>query len=432
MPTLTVSDQATIYGCCGLFDLCSDRDLMSLSFEGQNRFLDWIGWELTDVCIIKKNFITYARGARYNGELTAGYVSDPCGDSNGSEWGTCDFTLEDFGRLRRHGPVRDVTKNHLRLCDIQPRYRLDGSPIRDDQEFDMRIATEAMLQDLKRLVITGNKTTAGQFDGLNRLIKTNYQSSSGAYCRIMDSIIVDWNENGLDGGNGVTWNGKAVSNSYGFIDVLMAVYRRIRDRIQLAPALDAQPMNVGDMILVGPTHMLRCILDQFTCWSVCPGAENIQVAIQSYEARRFRDSLNGGMFGGGRIYIDGFEIPLMPYNWGLTDDVSGASDVYLLTGSVGNVKTISGQLNDMSKVPPAYVDANYRYTDGGRLLTWPVQDHTCLQREIEMQPRILMWAPWAQARFVDVFCDAIGGVLSPDPWESSFFPETSFCTASCP
>jgi len=48
-----VSSLATIYGCCGLFDLCSDQDLMSLSFEAQNKFMDWIGWEKTNVCTIK-------------------------------------------------------------------------------------------------------------------------------------------------------------------------------------------------------------------------------------------------------------------------------------------------------------------------------------------------------------------------------------------
>lgn len=432
MTISTLSDLATIYGCCGLFDMCSDRDLMSLSFEGQSKFLDWIGWEKSDVCIIKKNFITYVRPESSQSARSAGYITDPCGASNGVEFGTCDFTLEDYGLLRRHGPARNATNIGMRYCEIQPRYRLDGSPIRDDQEFDMRLATEALLQDLKLMLIDGNKTTGGQFDGLQRLIKTGYTNSVGRFCRTMDSIIVDWNGNTLDGGSGVTWNGAAVGSGYDFIDVLMSVYRRIRDRIKLAPALDAQPLTPGDMIIVAPTHILRCILDQFTCWSVCPGATNIQVAIQSYEARKFRDSLNGGPFGDGKIYIDGFEIPLVSYNWGMTDDDTGASDVYLLTGRVGNVKTISGQYKNMIAVPSAYPEGPFRYTDGGRILTWMNNTQTCIQREIQMEPRLLMWAPWAQARFQDVLCTTPGGIISPDPWESSFFPETSFSAATCP
>lgn len=429
----TLSDLATIYGCCGLFDLCSDMDLMSLSFEGQNKFLDWIGWEKTNVCLIKKNFITYTRAEESGSHTaTAGYISDPCGSDYGVEWGWCDFVLEDFALLRRHGPERNATRNNVKYCEAQPRYRLDGTPITNDAEYDMRLVTEAMIQDLKRMLITGNKTTSGQFDGLQRLVKTGYQSSSGHYCRIMDSIVIDWNDRTFAGGAGITWNGKSVGSTYSFVDVLISVYRRIRDRIDMAPALSSQPLSVGDIVFVAPTHILRCLLDSYTCWSVCPGSENFQITLNSYEGRRFRDALNGGMFGDGRIFIDGFEIPLVSYNWSLVNDVTGSADAYLLTGRVGNVKTISGQYLDMSTVPGGYPEANYAYTDGGRLLTWVERLRTCVYREVEMQPRLLMWAPWAQARFQDILCTTPGGILSPDPYEHSFFPETSFSAASCP
>jgi len=155
---MTVGTAATINGCCGLFDLCADKDLMSLSMMGQEPFLDWIGWEKSDVCEIRKDFITWIRADASQGVPTAGYVADPCGDSHGAEWGECDFLLEGFGRLRRHTPVRDVTKVGLRLCDNQPRYALDGRAITDDLEFDVRITTEAIMQDLRRLVVIANHT----------------------------------------------------------------------------------------------------------------------------------------------------------------------------------------------------------------------------------------------------------------------------------
>jgi hypothetical protein len=431
--TITPSDLPTIYGCCGLFDLCSDLDLMSLSFQGQSKFLDWIGWEKSDVCIIKKNFITFVRPERTSqGARSAGYIQDSCGDSNGVEWGTCDFTLEKYGLLRRHGPERIATDIGKKYCEIQPRYRLDGSPILNDTEFDMRLATEAMVQDLKRMIIDGNKSTTGQFDGLQRLIKTGYTASDGHRCESMDSIIVDWNDNALAGGAGITWNGKAVSATADLVDVLLAILRRIRDRIAMAPALSSAAPSVGDIIIVAPAHILRCLLDLYTCWSVCPGATNIVVAIQSFEARTFRNNLNGGMFGAGRIFLDGFEVPLMDYDWGLTDEVTGASDMYILTGQIGNMKLISGQYADMSKVPAGYPTADYSYTDGGKFLTWVDRQKTCILRETEMQPRLLLWAPWAQARIQDIVCDSIGGILGPDPWVPSFFPESSFCIPACP
>ncbi len=243
----------------------------------------------------------------------------------------------------------------------------------------------------------------------------------------MDSIIVDWNGNTLAGGAGITWNGAAIAATWDFIDVLLAVFRRIRQRISWAPALAAQGLRVGDIVLMMPTFMTRCLLDSFTCWSVCANA-----VIDTYEARQFRQQLNGGMFGDGRIYLDGFEIPLLAYDWGTINGPTTA-DIYLLTGRVGNIRTLNGQFNDMRSVPGSYPGGvEYAYTDGGRILTWTNRDHTCVQQIVEMQPRILAWAPWAQARFQDVVCAQPGGPLSPDPLETSFFPETSFSVAACP
>jgi len=271
---MSVSSLATIYGCCGLFDLCGDDDLMSLSLEGQNRFLDWLGWERTVTCLIQKYFITFTRPeATEQGGRSGGYISDPCGDSNGAEWGECDFVLEDFALLRRHGPTRNATRNQVKYCERQPRYRLDGTPITSDAEYDMRVATEALLQDFKRMVIDGNSATPGQFDGLETLVKTGYTDSTGKNCNSMDSIVIDWNANSMNGGAGITWNGAAVGAGYDFVDVLLAVLRRIMDRIALAPQLASQSMSVGDIIFVAPSHVIRCLLDAYTCWSVCPGQQ---------------------------------------------------------------------------------------------------------------------------------------------------------------
>src|SRR3990167_768150 len=424
-----VSSAPTIYGCCGLFDMCADNDLMSLSFQGMTKFLDWIGWESTDVCEIRKNFITWVRPEATEGGLrTSGRESDPCSTSHGVEWGTCDFLLEDFGRLRRHGPIRDATRASLRLCEMQPRYRLDGTVITSDVEYDMRLATEGLMQDLKLELVVGDEAVAGSFDGLEQLVKTGYTDTKGHLCQMMDSIVVDWNGNDLNGGAGITWNGAATPAGYDFIDFLLAIFRRIRDRINMSPQLSSQSMSVGDLILVAPSHVLRCILDAYTCWSVCPGEQYNETNLNTYEARTFRNNLAGGMFGYGKIFLDGFEIPLMAYDWGLVKGPT-LSDVYILTGSIGTVKTISGQYNDLANAPSDYPEIGYRATDGGRLLTWVNNTQTCVQREVEMQPRLLMWAPWAQARIQDVRCVALGGILSPDPWETSFFPETSFLPA---
>jgi hypothetical protein len=412
--------------------MCSDQDLLSLSMQGSSKFLDWIGWQKTDVCNIIKNFVTWVRPEdTVQGLRSTGRVTDPCAAGNGVDWGKCDFTLHEFGRLRRHGPVRDITKVNLRYCEIQPRYRLDGTMITNDAEYDMRLAVEGLMQDLKLEVINGSALTAGSFDGLEALVKTGYTGSDGHHCSSMDSIVIDINGNTMSGGAGMTWNGTAIAATFNFIDILLAAFRRVRDRINMSPALAAQSMQVGDIIFVAPTHVLRCLLDAYTCWSVCPGQQYNETNLNTYEARAFRNNLNGGMFNSGRIFLDGFEIPLMEYSWGLIKGPTLA-DAYLLTGGIGSIKMIQGQYNDMSNVPSAYPEALYAYTDGGRILTWTNQDNTCVQREIEMQPRLLLWGPWAQVRFQDIKCTTPGGIISPDPWETSFFPETSFLAPVCP
>lgn len=407
---------ANLYGCAALFDICTDDALMSLSFEGTAPFLDWIGWERTDVCNIKKAFINFVRAERSGEAASAGWLADPCADANGYEVDYCDFTLTDFARLRRESPIRDVTKAGLRYCEIQPRYRLDGTPITNQREYDFRLATEVLLDDLKKMVVSGNKGTSGQFSGLDLLVKTGYTDSDGSSCPAMDSIIVDWNNNTTDGGNGITWNGAAVANTYSFIEILQAVYRRIRHRIRMAPALAAQQMRVGDMVLLLPEDFAACILDAFTCWSVCGGDTTLT---DSFEARTFRQQLNSGAFGAGHITLDGFDIPIMPYDYELIN--SGQTfDAYLLTGSVGNVKVLQGQYNDLQIAATNQPD-RFAATDGGRLLNWSRTYNTCDVQVAEMQPRLLLWAPWAQARFEDVVCTVPGGVLSADPW-NTYFP----------
>jgi hypothetical protein len=252
---------------------------------------------------------------------------------------------------------------------------------------------------------------------------------------MMDSYVVDWNGNGMGGGNGITWNGNAIANTFDFVDVLRDIYRRIRQRISWSPTLASQQMLVGDIILVMPTFLTECLLDFYTCWSVCPGttAANIQQQLQTFEARTFRNQLLGGMFGNGKIFLDSFEIPLLGYDWGLINGPT-TGDIYMLVGSVGTIKTMQYQHLNMNGVNDSgYVDADqFMATDGGRFLHWNDTDQTCIRQVQEIRPRMLSWAPWTNMRVQDVVCGTPTGPLSPDPCDTSFFPETSFSVAECP
>lgn len=437
---LEASSVADIYGCCGVFDLCGDSDLLSLSFAGMDAVLDYIGWEMTDVCVIEKNFIDRWLPAEAPRE---GWLADACADPNSVDWATVAFRLEDFARLRRAAPVQDVTKNHLRLCDSQPRYRLDGTQIRDDREFRAVMVGEVQAQDLKLMVVEGNAGTAGQFDGLEQLVATGYTDFKGVRATAMDSIVLDWNNNPLSGGAGITWTDgrgtRAVSATATFTDVMRSVVRILKARIKNS-GLGVANLQFGDMVLVSTSEMAEAILDQFTCWSVCDGGQYNETVLNTLEGRAFRESLMGGTFRAasgatiqaeGVITINGMRIPVLSYDWALQD--GSYSDIYLLTGSVGNRKILTGQFNDLSQVQTRYEDA-YKYwsSDGGKVLGWFENDHTCVQHVQEMQPRLLSYAPWTNVRFTSVSADTPGGHITFDPLSTSFFAGgSSFSIAQC-
>src|SRR3990172_8350149 len=193
----------------------------------------------------------------------------------------------------------------------------------------------------------------------------------------MDSIVIDWNSNGMGGGAGITINGAAMPAIYDFIDTLLGAFRRVRDRILMAPQLAAQSMNVGDMVLVAPTFLLRCILDAYTCWSVCPGQQYNEANLNTYEARTFRDRVGDGMFGFGQIVIDGVPIPILSYDWGLIKGPT-VSDIYLLTRSVGSMKMWYGEHLDAGVASGLYGSLGFFSTDGGRILGKYVDDNMCV------------------------------------------------------
>lgn len=431
---LTESTLGSLFGCCELFPLCTDGNLMSLVFRGQDKFLDWLGWELTDVCRMQRGFLNYIRPARSEGrQPSVGYLADPCADPAGVDFGVCDFTLEDFARLRRGGPVRDITYSKTRFCETTPRWFLDGSPVESEDDLSRILAMEVILQDFKRMLITGNAATPGQFSGLNTLIKTGYTDSQGHPCQLMDSNVIEWAGNDLsgDGGGAMDWNGHVIPAGTDFINALLAVSRRINQRIGWSAALAARRRVIGDQVIVLPTFLRDCLLDAFACWSVCPGREYNEVNISSREAIAYREGLNGGTYGDGRIYLDGFEIPLIAYDWE-TMHGNSRGDVYFLTGHLSGLPLLYGQMHNLTAASSGGVVTGWMEPlDGGRVLTWRNPDHTCVQWIVEMQPRLVALAPWAQARFQNVECAPLGGVISPDPDETSFFPDTSFNSAPC-
>lgn len=434
--TLPTHEPATPFGCCDYFDNCAD-EIFALYYKGGLDLLDWMGFGVTEDCLRAVEFLTYVRPEQVAGRDTAGYLADPCDEPNGVEFGSCSLSVEDFGRYARVGPTRDLFKPK-KYCKLRPRYFLDGSPVEYESDWDKMFAMDQMLNDIRVDLIQGNIATPGQFDGLQRWVRAGYAGCGG----MLDSYVVNWNSNPLAGGAGITINGAAAPAGYDFVDYLLDIFRNWKQRIGWSPMLNGQQSRVGDHILVLPGFLARCLLDFYTCWSVCPEAvtttsDATRIVKNSLETRDFRIELNGGLFGHGKIYLDGVEIPLLQYDWGTINGPT-RGDVFFLTGSIGAQRIWEGEhlsadivLEQLGR--QGNDTHGFSSLDGGRVLQKIVADSgTCQQLQLWHRPRLWCMAPWLQARFINVACHTPTGPLSPDPADTSFYPMTSFSPAYCP
>lgn len=425
---LTVSTDATPYGCCNFFDACTD-EIFSLYYKGTLDLLDWMGFQVTEECYRSVEFIEWVRPDA-NG-TSAGYIADPCADPNGIKFGSCKLSVEDFGLYGRSGPTRKILRP-TRYCKTRPRYYLDGSPVGTESEWDMMFTMDTILGDVRPALITGNKTTPGQFDGLQRWVKTGYD------CQGLNSYVVNWNNNTMDGGAGITLNGANTPANFNIVDWLLDLHRNIMQRFSWSPMLRNQMMQTGDMILLMPTFMTRCLLDYFACWSVCPGMQYEEIQKNVREINDFRWSLNGGMFGHGQISLDGHTIPLLGYDWGMINGPT-RGDMYLLTGQIGSQRIWEGEhlsadiaINELQIDGTNAADSGYFARDGGRVLGNIETDNLCRILKLWMSLRLWCMAPWAQVRIQNVVCRTPTGPLSADPLDTSFFITSSFDAAVCP
>ncbi len=424
-----VNQAISPFGCCNFFDTCSDEGLFTLFFNGGLDLLDWMGFEVSNTCFRKVEYLNFVAP---DPRASTGAIADPCEAPRGIDFGSCSLEITDFGRYGRKSKTRDSYKPE-KYCENSPVRFIDGTLVQSESQWDEFMTMNAVLLDVRKAMITGNAATDGQFDGLEQIVATGYD------CESLDSYVVDWNANPMAGGPGITLNGNATPEGFDIVDWLLDLWRNIKTRISWSPMLQNQQRRVGDSILVLPGFMARCLLDFYTCWSVCTGVEFEEAnKSPSIEMRDFRLQLNGGLFGHGRIFLDGEEIPLLIYDWELIKGPT-RGDMYFLTGAIGNMRVWEGEHLDSRVVPQEFENlgiagnpGNFFTRDDGRVLGKVVTDETCYNIHLTMRPRIFCKAPWAQIRFQNVVCRTPSGPLSPDPTESSFYIEDPLTSASCP
>jgi len=424
--SLTESTLASINGCCGLFDPCGDNDLLAFTLEGE-KLLDWIGWKANNECRQFVKLLSYVGPADTSVGREANGAIAACADAPGVEFGTCEVLLPDKGRIARAGPVRDLTENNRRVCDEWPVFTKQGEQINDELLWSLTLAGIALKQDLKRMVINGNASNTGEFAGLEALVNTGYADYRfGHACSAMDSTVIDWNDAAISavGPNGVHY----------LVDYIIDIVRRIRTRAAWA---NLGGIGAGDMILTMPAYLRDALLDTFTFWTIQSGAQYNEVNFSNYETRTFRNSLNGGVYGDGQIFVDGTAIPIITYDWHSMGQVAPyfTGDIYVLTRRIGNMPVLWGQYIDMRDPANAFANqagyAHYRSTDGGKFLTYWKTDNTCTEATVLMRPNLYLSAPWACARIMDVAAHRPLNPISPDP-TSSYFVEGTLTPAACP
>lgn len=413
-----------IYGQ-GLFSLCGGDDVISL-LTIDDALLRFLNWSANNAENRPVKMITWygPEGTSAVGtSVTAGWLSDECEVPNSVEWGKCEINFSK-GLLGRCGQDISAISLGKKLCENEPRYRLNGSLIDNDAEWQAQLASMVLKDDISELLISGNSGTAGQFDGLEQLVVEGYTDfRTGNPCSQVDSIVIDWNNAGVAGLEGV----------------IAEIVARVRYR-----ARGLGGVNPSDMVIMTTSFIRNCLVDLYACEQPCgDGSAGNPIINVAVDARNARDRyLVGGQYGDGYIPVNGVPISFLINDWIPFSSCPGGgpnsyvSDIYILTRRVGPTQAIFGEYQDLRSAAEEMnkqFGGGFRITDNGKFLVYARQDELCFNTCIVTRPGMVVQAPWAQARIANVCCsvDALAP-LSPDPDSEYFLDYNNLYQASLP
>ena len=408
----------TIYGRHSIFDPCFDGDVMGLQVQTHG-ILSWLGWRKNPFWKRTVQFITWWRGD--GAEEGATGAGSPCEDPTGWEWGECSYELCHESWYHRQGDPLGPHNTQTR-CETSQRARLNGVLITDDWEWQLNGIMQVLKQDINWDVIHGSHMNDWEMNGLESVIRVGYSDNSGNNCPMVDSWLVDWEHDDLDGDvNG--WG-----NFFNFLH-------------EITSQIEYRSYGIGDimdtdMVLFTSRFMADCILDAFACYSVCGVTAVGDIAEQSLRAQTlaYRQSLNGGpMYDGTRAvgYISlksGRRIPLMVDDaFDITrPSANYCSDVYLLTRRIGNRDVFYGEYLDLSSYGNLMRKFNeatgIRVESAGRFAFKGKEDNWCGMAMAGTSPELYLSAPWAQARIMNVCCSRVLKPVVGTPFQPDYTP----------
>jgi len=426
--SLSAPPSARLYTCTGLFGLCGPDDIIGLSMN-DDPLISWIGFFPDTVCEkFIKMWSYFDVSGTAAGSISTTVYGDACSDPPTVEYDQYEVFIGDFGTLRACGQTVNISEIGLRKCDKQPTYTLpiEGvGPVRINNDLDLETiaAAQTVKHEMSREVITGDKDTTGQFDGLTNLVKTGYYDIKGNRRYSFDSVVVDWENDTLGG---------AVNGHGSIITKVRDVWRQIMWRINAAGM--GKPRE-ADVALVMPTWMSWEFLDEWAFWSFkeqTTGGDQV-VYRDVYELRAYRDKYgSGGAFGNGYITIDGFTLSILAHDWMTVEQNAPnfCTDIYVLVRQIGTRRILQGQyIPADAGVGAVSAQAGYRLFNvetiqGNRGIKWMKHDNVCVSPCVLFRPRLYLDAPWACGVIQNVCANPQFDPQSLDPQSNYFIEDT--------
>lgn len=408
----------TIYGRHSIFDPCFNGDVFGLQVATHG-LMNWLGWRKNPFYKRTVQFIPWWRGAGQD-EGTSG-AGSPCEDPLGWEWGECSYEMCHTSWYHRQGEPLGPHNTQIR-CETDQRVRINGTVIADDFEWQLNGILNALKQDVTHDAIHGSHLNSYEMNGLETIVRTGYKDNNDNYCPYVDSWLVNWANDNLDG----------IGNGWGnFFDFLHELTNQIEYRAQAIGDIAE-----SDMVLFTSRFMADCILDAFACYSVCGVTSAYDVTEQSLRAQTlaYRQSLNGGpLYDGSRAVgflrlKNGRRLPI------LVDDAFSISkpgddyctDVYLLTRRIGGMDVLYGEYLDLGEygnmIQKFNAATGVRVENAGRFAFKGKEDNWCAMAMVGTSPELYLSAPWAQARIMGVCCNRKLQPITGDPFQPDYIP----------
>lgn len=391
----------------GMFG-CSTETAVLSALQIDHKFAEWLGFLPSTEAIKHTKILEWVGPDGAVADNCDWDRTEACADCPTVEWGKCEL-YDCFGEVCGKSPALRATEVGLSQWQGQPRFFVQGpfagQQIRDDEDWMMSVVAQVLQMNLSRMLILGNKgTNALAFDGLRVKINTPVTDvRTGLRCEGAEPIIYNWANAAIDAD---------------ICSVIDAIVRELRRK---ASYLGGVNSAAGDMVLVCTATMRNALLDYVACGCGACASDSAMVTI---DALRRRDEIarlfTGGLYGDGMIEVDGVPVHIIVNDWIPQTSIAPrfCSDIFILTRRTGMTPILYGEYQDFASTM-AGKDLSSRIngwiTDNGRFLHWAESQQECYAISSLMKTRMVLHAPWLQARITNVCAPFVLEPVSPDP-----------------